>query len=66
MKFSDLVFEDVGCCQTHKQAKVERANDHLFVTVVADDLYSVAIHAKDGGLLSRHNLLSSQQVEELL
>lgn len=66
MKFDDLVFKSVGCCEIHTQAEVNTQDTDTFVTKVTDDLFSVSIHNKDGSLISRHTLLNRQEVEGLL
>lgn len=64
MKVDQLVFETVGCCETHTQAKVEKDDISYHITPVGD-VYNLAVYNKDG-LLSRHNLLSGEQLESML
>lgn len=64
MKIQDLVFETVGCCETHVQAKVEKDGLRYCITP-CDDLYNVAVYG-DNGLVSRHNRINAVELEKMV
>lgn len=64
MKFEDLEFKDVGCCEIHRQASVTYDDVEFHVTE-SDNFYNLIILNKYGLLFRKNNLTVSELVSEM-
>lgn len=64
MRVEDLVFETVGCCETHIQAKAEKDGMQYYITM-SDNLYNVAVY-NNSGLVSRHNRITAADLGNMI